>query len=121
MVVRFSRAYPAPDGACARVLTTRQRPERVARQIERDQVQEHAARRLNAPARAQISGVVEREGRRHQPFMQQLLRAVQVRGDGVQEARALAQARREPAHSPAGTRNGRTSSAQGRLGPSSAA
>ena len=67
-----------------------------AREVERDEMQKDAVGGTNAVAGAQEARMPEDERRRHQPFAQQRLRAVEVGRDGVQQPRALPQAAPEP-------------------------
>ncbi len=70
---------------------------RIAREIERDEMQKRAARRLDAVARAQIARILKDERRRQYALVQQPLRAIDVGDERVQQTRPLTQSAIEPA------------------------
>ena len=71
-------------------------PVGAACEIERHEMQKDAVGGTNTVAGAQETRMPEDEGRRHESFAQQRLRAVDVGRDGVQQPRSLPEAAREP-------------------------
>src|SRR4029077_13519223 len=61
----------------------------VAGEVERDEMQEDAAGRPRAVARAQETGMPEDERRRNQALVQQRLLAIEIGGDEVEQPRTL--------------------------------